>query len=276
MSRITIVKMGGSAITDKTRKCTPDIPVIQHVADQLSECRDPLVLIHGGGSFAHPFVSESHLTRGLQDTNQRLSVSETEFYLDQLTRIVYASLLLRNVFCVPLHPLSLATLDNGDMKHFFLDPIRKALMTGLVPLLHGDLVFDESKGVGVLSGDRIASRLGLELAEARVLFGCDVNGVYGANPKTQKDAAFISEVNPQNFAQAITASSSPSSDVTGGMGAKVQEALSLAKRGHECFIFNLKEKNALKKILCGTEMVGTRFVPWKRIKMSAKRPRRKA
>ena len=276
MSKITILKLGGSAITDKTSKCTPNIPVIQHVADQLSDYKGPLILIHGGGSYAHPFVTASKLTNGLRNKNQLHSVSETELYLGQLTRIVYASLLRRGVFCVPLHPMSLATMENGTVEEFPLEQIRRALKAGLVPLLHGDLVFDKSRGIAVLSGDKIASMLGLGLGNTRVLFGCDVDGVYPTNPKTEQDAAIISEVNPQNSSQAVRASKSPSRDATGGMEAKVREALSLAKAGRECYVFNLRERNALRKVLSGAEKIGTRFVPWSRTRRSARQSRQKA
>lgn len=270
MIKPTVLKLGGSAITDKTAKCTPNIPVIQHVADQLSEYTGPLVLIHGGGSYAHPFVAESHLENGLRDQTQLLSVSETEFFLGQLSRIICASLLLRKTSCVPLHPMSMATLHDGKVKKFAIDAIQCSIRAGIVPLLHGDLVFDESKGIGILSGDKIASMIGLELGASRVLFGCDVDGVYTANPKSRTGAVLISEVNSRNFRHALTASQGPSRDVTGGMGAKVREALSLAKKGHESYIFNLRERNSLRKILAGVERVGTRFVPWSRPRRSAK------
>ena len=155
-------------------------------------------------------------------------------------------------------------MDDGVLKDLPLDQIRYALEAGLVPLLHGDLVFDKSKGMGILSGDRIASLLGRELGNTRVLFGCDVDGVLSGNPKTERGAGVISEVNSQNFSEAERATSSPSRDATGGMGAKIGEALSLAKAGHECYIFNLKERHALGKILSGTVTIGTRFVPWTR------------
>ena len=276
MSKITVLKLGGSAITDKQTKCTPNIPVIQHVADQISEYKDPLVLIHGGGSYAHPFVTESRLTDGLQNRSQLRSISETEFYVGQLTRIINASLLLRGVFCVPIHPMSLATLADGAVRDFPLDQVRRALKAGLVPLLHGDLVFDSSRGIGILSGDRIASILGLGLGDTRVLFGCDVNGVYVANPKTERDAAIISEVNSQNFSQALRASKGQSRDATGGMESKVGEALLLAEGGRESYIFDLKERSALRKILSGTEKIGTRFIPWNTDRKSEKRRRQKA
>src|SRR6267143_4011572 len=276
MDQLTILKLGGSAITDKARECTPDIPTIQSVADQLRDYDLPLILIHGGGSYAHPFVAESGLGKGLRNRSQLRSVSETEFYLSQLTRIVCASLLLRGKLPVPFHPMSFVTFDNGKVKRILLDPVRKALKAGLIPLLHGDLVFDESRGIGVLSGDRIASLVGDRLGASRVLLGSDVDGVYSQNPKTFPSATLIPEVTSENFRSVLDASRGPSGDATGGMGEKVRQALQLAKNGCECYIFNLRERNSLRKILQGEKMVGTRFVPWTNSKKSSRRSRRKA
>ena len=276
MDQLTVLKLGGSAITDKARECTPDIPTIQNVADQLRDYDRPLLLIHGGGSYAHPFVAKFGLGKGLLDRSQLRSISETEFYLGQLTRIICASLLLRGKRPVPFHPMSFVTFDNGKVNRMLLDPIRKALQAGLVPLLHGDLVFDESRGIGVLSGDRIASLVGQRLGASRVLLGSDVDGVYLQNPKTFPSTTLISEVTSENFRSVLEASRGPSGDATGGMAEKVRQALQLAKNGCECYIFNLKEKNALRKVLEGDRITGTRFVPWTKSRKSSRRSRRKA
>ena len=276
MQPLTILKLGGSAITDKARECTPDISTIQSVADQLRDYDLPLILIHGGGSYAHPFVAESGLGKGLRNRSQLRSISETEFYLGQLTRIICASLLLRGKLPVPFHPISFVTFDNGKVKRIMLDPIRKALQSRLIPLLHGDLVFDESRGIGVFSGDRIASLVGLRLGASRVLLGSDVDGVYSRNPKTFPSATLIAEVTSENFRSVLRASRGPSGDATGGMGEKVRQALQLAKKGCECYIFNLKEKSALRRILEENRITGTRFVPWTSSRKSSRRSRRKA
>src|SRR5438094_905768 len=167
MQPLTILKLGGSAITDKGRECTPDIPTIQSLADQLRDYDLPLILIHGGGSYAHPFVAESGLGKGLRDRSQLRFISETEFYLGQLTRIICASLLLRGKLPVPFHPMSFVTFDNGKVKRVMLDPIRKALQSRLIPLLHGDLASDKSGGIVLISGYRIASLGGRCCADSR-------------------------------------------------------------------------------------------------------------
>src|SRR3989442_2918009 len=276
MDRVTILKLGGSAITDKAKDCTPDIPVIRHAADQLADYRLHLVLIHGGGSYAHPFVTRSGIGRGLRDRSQLRSISETEFYLSQLTRIICASLLLRNKLPIPFHPMSFVTLDKGKVKGIMLDPIRKALRAGLIPLLHGDLVFDESQGIGVLSGDRLASLIGPRLGASRVLLGCDVKGVYSKNPRTFPNATLIPEVTRENFRLVLDASRGPSGDATGGMGEKVRQAFRLAKNGCECYIFNLPEKNAHSRLLERGKINGTRVVSRQNAKKSSKQSRRRA
>ncbi|HEV2118761.1 MAG TPA: isopentenyl phosphate kinase [Candidatus Bathyarchaeia archaeon] len=275
MDQLTIVKLGGSAITDKARECTPNIPVIQHIADQLRDYDLPLVLIHGGGSYAHPFVTRSGLGKGLHKRSQLRSISETEFYLDQLTRMVSASLLLRNQVPVPFHPMGFVTFDKGKVKRIMLDPMRNALRARLIPLLHGDLVFDESQGIGVLSGDRLASLLGARMGASRVLLGCDVDGVYSKNPRTFSGATIISEVTSGNFRLVLNASRTSSGDATGGMREKVVQALRLAKSGCECYIFNLKEKNALRMLLERDGVIGTRFAPWASARKSSRQSRRK-
>src|SRR2546426_8196798 len=158
--------------------------------------------------------------------------------------------------------MSFVAFDKGKVKRVLLDPIRKALRAGLLPLLHGDLVFDESRGIGVLSGDRLASLIGLRLGASRVLLGCDVDGVYSENPKTLPSATLIPEVTSENFRLVLDASRGPSSDATGGMGEKVRQALRLAKNGGGCVHFILKENKRLPRLLERDRITRTRFVPW--------------
>src|SRR2546428_5702433 len=106
MDQLTILKIGGSVITDKARECTPDISAIQRIADQLSDYDLPLILIHGGGSYAHPFVTPSGISRGVPVLSQLHPTLQTEFYFSQLPGIICASLLLPDKIPVPFHPMS--------------------------------------------------------------------------------------------------------------------------------------------------------------------------
>ena len=259
-----VVKLGGSAITDKSRTSTARLEVIHNAIREIASYSGQLVLLHGGGSFAHSFVSKAALRDGFSQKSQLASVSEIELNLDQLSRIIGVGLLLRHRPFVPLAPMSFMTLRKGDVGRSFLDPITAALRLGLIPLIHGDIAFDETRGCGIVSADRIASLLGEKIGTSRVLFGCDVDGLYNGNPKSSSKAELIVEVNRSNYIRVLKGLKPTSDDVTGGMRGKVLQALRLAKQGCESYIFNLTESGNLGSLLRGSSSIGTRFVPWRK------------
>ena len=263
--RPAILKLGGSAITDKSKKCTPNLPVIQSALDQIAEFQGPLVLLHGGGSYAHPFVTQVGLQKGYKGSFQLRFISETELFLDQLTRIIGTGLLLRKRPFVPVRPMSFITLREGEISHSFLEPVERALKLGLVPLIHGDIAFDRTRGCGVVSADKLASFLGKHLKASRVLFGCDVDGVYSQDPKSSARAELLKQVTERDYRSVLRALGRHSGrDATGGMFSKVVAAVELARNGVECFIFNITEGQLLGEALRGHLPRGTRFPPWRR------------
>ena len=263
MESATVVKLGGSSITDKSKECTPNLESIYNAADDIASYHRPLIILHGGGSYAHPIVRRARLQSGVTARFQLRHISETELHLDELTRIIGVSLLRRGKPFVPIRPMSFMTLNGGQIGRYFFEPIIKALKLGLVPLINGDLVFDEQRGCGVVSADRIASMLGEKLNISRVLFGCDVDGVFTENPKTSKKAKLIEVVSKKNYLGVLSMlERTRSSDATGSMLGKVREAISLARHGQTCYIFNMKREHALRDALNGVVSRGTKFSPW--------------
>ena len=264
MKAPVVVKLGGSAITDKSKASTARLEVIHNAIKEVAAFSGPMILLHGGGSFAHPFVSRAALRNGFRQKSQLSLVSEIELNLDQLTRIIGVGLLLRHRPYVPLAPMSFMTVRRGQVGRSFLDPITAALRLGLIPLIHGDVAFDEIRGCGIVSADRIASLLGEKMGASRVLFGSDVDGLYDENPITSSKAELIAEVNRGNFARVLKGLKPSRGDVTGGMGGKALEALWLAKHGCESYVFNLTKSGNLRSLLRGSSSIGTRFVAWKK------------
>ncbi len=263
METATIVKLGGSIITDKSKECTPNLEAIYNAAEDLASYHRPLILLHGGGSYAHPIVRRARLQLGITTRFQLRQISETELHLDELTRIIGVSLLKSGKPFVAIRPMSFTILKRGEIVRHFIEPIVRALSLGLVPLIHGDLAFDVQKGCGVVSADRIASMLGVRLKLSRVLFGCDVDGVFTQDPKTSRNAKLIEEVSKKNYLRVLSAlEKTPSSDATGSMLGKVREAIRLARHGQTSYIFNMGREHALRDALNGTLSRGTKFSPW--------------
>src|SRR2546426_8530597 len=115
MQAPVVVKLGGSAITDKSKTSTARLEVIHNAIKEIAYHSGQMVLLHGGGSFAHPFVSKAALRNGFKEKSQLASVSEIELNLDQLTRIIGVGLLLRHRPYVPLAPMRFMTLQRRQV-----------------------------------------------------------------------------------------------------------------------------------------------------------------
>jgi len=263
MQAPVVLKLGGSAITDKSRICTPRLDLIHRVADEIAAYQRPLILLHGGGSYAHPFVTKDLVLSGFRGPSQLRTASEIELNLDQLTRIIGVALLLRRRAFVPIRPMSFMTLRGDDVGTCYLRPLTDVLALGIIPLIHGDLAVNERGGLGVVSADRIASLLGEKMEVSRVLFGCDVDGVYPANRDSSKSPRLVGIVDKRNHSTVLNGLELSTKDATGGMRGKVLEALRLARHGVESYIFNLTNPSNLTQLLSGSSSVGTRFVAWK-------------
>jgi len=265
MRSAVIVKLGGSAITDKSRECTPNLSVLGRSVDELAGYPGPLVVLHGGGSYAHPIVTRAGLDKGYKGGSQNRSISETEFFLDQLTRIVGVSLMRRGRDFVCLRPMSFMILDKGRIIQALLHPIRKALELGLTPVIHGDLVFDKTNGVSVVSADRIASFLSERLQNRGVIFGCNVDGVFTEDPKVSRRAVLIERIGKGDVKSLLEAWKQVNpTDATGNMLGKVRESIRIARGGRESCILNLTKKGVLADALFRRPFRGTRFLPWKK------------
>ena len=66
-SRPIILKIGGSAITDKTGELAAKTEIINRLAEEIKRADlDNLIMVHGGGSFGHPTAAKYGIKRWLQ------------------------------------------------------------------------------------------------------------------------------------------------------------------------------------------------------------------
>ena len=59
-----LVKLGGSVVTDKDKLRTARRPAIRRLAAELAAVRQPLLVVHGAGSFGHILASHHRLNEG--------------------------------------------------------------------------------------------------------------------------------------------------------------------------------------------------------------------
>jgi len=215
-----VLKLGGSVITEKDRPETLDGEALEAAADAIETATDEdLVIVHGGGSFGHHHASEHGVstTEGTGDAGAALEIHGA---MTTLNRFVLSRLHGRNVPAVPVHPFSAAHRDEDDELTLPTGQVQTFLEEGFVPVLHGDVVAHAGEGVTVVSGDELVAELARDLEADRIGLCSTVPGVL------DDDDEVIERITDFEEVRAVLGGSD-TTDVTGGMAAKVKGLLSL-------------------------------------------------
>ncbi|MEE6493064.1 hypothetical protein FKM82_016717 [Ascaphus truei] len=284
-----IVKLGGSAITDKDQRETLR-PEALHRAGLILRrlCKEGLrcVLVHGAGSFGHFHAKEFRVAEGsagstgVSDT-LRLGLCATRLSVTKLNQQVTEQLVAERVPAIGISLFGSWSTASGEVTRAGVSPVREALDAGYVPVLHGDCVLDSEKHCSVLSGDIVIQVQGThkgrlqgvythsasnspsvfasqvlcsELHPRHVVFLMDVNGIYTCPPDTP-GAELVRSVTvgaDGRFSPAIL-TVARSNDVTGGAALKLRAAVAIVTQSKgtvEVLMCNIQSQAA--EVVCIT------------------------
>lgn len=215
----TVLKLGGSVITDKSEPETIDDGALDRTVEAISASDRDLVVVHGGGSFGHHHA-DRHGVSTTAGTRDASAVTEVHGAMKRLNAAVVDRLQAAGVSAVPVHPFSVASRDSDGRLSLPTASIETMLEEGFVPVVHGDMVVHATAGATVLSGDELVVSLGRTLAVDRVGLCSAVPGVLDG------DDAVIPRIDAFEDVRDILGGSD-STDVTGGMAGKVSSLLEL-------------------------------------------------
>lgn len=274
MKELVFLKLGGSLITDKTQPYTPRLDVIEDVALQISTAlqNQPnlrLILGHGSGSFGHVAASEYHTRDGFPrpsplihrerdktEENYWKGFAEVWYQASALNQFVMKALHKTNVLALALPPSANIIASDGQVSIWETTSIRMALAAGIVPVIYGDVTFDEIRGGTILSTEDLFGHLARALNPERILLAGLESAVWEDFPaRTRK----IETITPQTFGEISGGvGKANGADVTGGMEAKVTQMLELVQQNPELKIqiFSGAEPSNITRALTG-EMLGT-------------------
>jgi isopentenyl phosphate kinase len=248
MSERILIKLGGSVITDKKSDCAINHEQLSFVASAISraDARD-IVIIHGAGSCGHPEAKRYRLDKGAV-AGETEGIYVTHRAVSMLNNAVVETLREKGVAAVGIHPFHTAIADNGRLVAFEYRQLEKMLMLRMVPVIHGDVVMDLSRGACIVSGDQLVRYLAAGLNIRRVGLATDVPGVL--------DGGHVVPEISQKMAPSLHVGNSMHTDVTGGMRGKINELLGLAGKGIGSDIFHVSR---ISDFLAGTDHGGTKI-----------------
>jgi isopentenyl phosphate kinase len=266
-AEVTLLKLGGSLLTDKTAVEAARPEVLARLAAEIAAgapaLGGALVVAHGSGSFGHVAARRHGIAGGLRGAGQLPGVSLTQERAAALHWQVTAALAAAGLCPFSLAPSSSVVAAGGLPLAIAVEPLLLALERGLLPVLYGDVVLDREQGVAICSTERLFELLARELPAhgtrvRRALWLGETDGVYDAAGRTvpRLDAASLADLRSGRGAVGGAAGT----DVTGGMLHRVETALALGARGIPSLIANGTTPGLLARALRGEPVPGTEVV----------------
>jgi len=274
MQELIFLKLGGSLITDKSRPYTPRPDVLASLAEQIAAQREispdlRIVLGHGSGSFGHTAAKEYGTREGLPTPANPppfypgtgaeqywRGFVEVWYQASRLNRLVLDALHEAGVPGMTFSPAASVWSEDGKVLAWDVSRIEAALEKNILPVVHGDVIFDREKGGTILSTEELFEHLAREMRPKRILLAGLEDGVYSDFPARGRK---ITELTRESFDQIRQGvGESQGADVTGGMLSKVEQMLKLAEEipNLRIQIFSGEKQGNLEKALTGAH-IGT-------------------
>lgn len=265
-SNLVFLKLGGSLITDKRAEQVARHDILRQVAAEIAQtlARDQslrLVIGHGSGSFGHLFGRRYGTRAGVHGPQQWYGFAATADAAARLNRIVTAALLAAQIPAWSIQPSVALRCRDGRVEQGPQETVALALARGLVPVVYGDVALDSVRGGTIAGTEEIFGPLVAHQQPQRLVLAGEVDGIYRADPLLFPDAEHIPVITPQTLPGLLDGlGGSHGVDVTGGMRAKVEQALAMvqANPGLEIVICSGLQPGSLAAALAG-EDVGTRI-----------------
>lgn len=252
MPELIFLKLGGSLITEKAEPYTFRSGVARRLAGEiraaLATRQGDLALLigHGSGSFGH-YAARPYGTRnGVRTPQQWRGFAQVAGAAALLNRLVTGLLEEAGVPAISFQPSASARCRDGRLVRLEVEPIRRALDHGLVPVVYGDVAMDDVRGGTIVSTEDLFVYLAGVLLPQRILLATDVPGVLNGAGQV------IPAITPANLPAVRPAlQGARGVDVTGGMADKVEQMVRLVEAypGLEVRIFSGLEEGALFRAL---------------------------
>ncbi len=254
-----ILKLGGSAITDKTAELAAKTEIINRLAEEIKRADlDNLIIVHGGGSFGHPTAQRYGIKDGYKEPTQKLGFAETHHIMTMLNGLVMDALILHEVPSLSIAPSCCVVTENGKIKLFDENILQRTMKMGFTPVLYGDVVFDEKLGFTVLSGDQLVAYLAIKLKAEKIVMGVDTDGLFDADPKTNPNAKPYKRLTLEELKKIQDKlGKSAGTDVTGGMAGKIAELIPAIEQGVHVTITGATKALSINRALLGKDVLGT-------------------
>jgi isopentenyl phosphate kinase len=255
---VIFLKLGGSLITNKDKPYTVEEGTLKRIAAEIhlflqDHPGTRLIIGHGSGSFGHTSAARFHTRQGVSSPEEWIGFQQVCFDARSLNQIVLQTFQTAGIPAISFPPSTQVMCDNHEIQTWDVSLIQRSLEHGLIPLIFGDTVLDNSIGGTILSTEDLFIHLTRYIHPKRILLAGVENGVWADYPVRTNLIKIITPVNFPSFKDQILGS--VSTDVTGGMTTKIENMLTLVRSFPElkCLVFSGKQEGSIYSALAGND-----------------------
>jgi isopentenyl phosphate kinase len=253
----TLIKLGGSVLTEHDRLFSFRETVASRLAEEIATYTRtgpaPIVVFgtgRAGKAYARHYTGPGKTT-GDWDVYQQTTGAIARLGT-QLGEVFHRAGVPHAL--LPANAL-LRRMNTGELAWYRNEPVRRMQQSGVVPLIGGDVLVEATDRFGIVSSDEIAALAATLSVVDECVFVTDVDGVLDDDGRLIE---FVDEVTSLRAG----ASGSDAHDVTGGMTAKLDAALRIARTNRQVAIVNGLVPGRLRETLSGGHAPGTVVTAW--------------
>lgn len=239
MKNLTLIKLGGSVITQKEvpmevrRKVL--VRLVREIARANKQTDETFIIGHGQGSFAHAPAMRYKTMDGFISKDSKIGMAITQDSAAQLNRIVVHQFINEELPAVSFLMSNVAVASNKKPKHLQLEVLLQYLEKGLLPVMCGDVIVDDEMGCTIWSTEtgfeHLIEALTTDQTEGefkvhKVIHVSEVAGVLDAEGNTIPEISHASADEVKGYINGTKGF-----DVTGGMWHKIEASLALTDKG---------------------------------------------
>lgn len=248
---LIFLKIGGTLITDRDKPKTPLLDNIHSIANQIAAAykENPklkILLGHGAGTYGHILAHKYHIRNGVTSPDGWNGFHGTWYEASELNRIFVEALREASLPAITIEPLSSIITKNREVISWDIKPIKAALTNNFLPVIYGNVIFDEKIGGTVLSTEEMFLHLSTLLRPKRILLAGIEQGVWADFPSRNQIVSKISKKEELDNLENLYGN-----DLTGGIVGKVNIFYNLCANipGLSVFIFSGKSNDSIKNAL---------------------------
>ena len=154
------LKLGGSLITDKDKPYTAKISLLHNISEIIlanygEGNKFRLVIGHGSGSFGHQEAKLHGTRNGVNSRSDWFGFLQVWKQARALNQIIIDTLTEVGLPVLSFPPVSSIIANNQNVIQWDTKPIEFALSKGLIPVIYGDVIFDQKMNGTILSTEEL-------------------------------------------------------------------------------------------------------------------------